>query len=39
MFKKLNTYFFVISSVLLIAHNTYAKDIGAYGPKEFTDKN
>jgi adenosylhomocysteine nucleosidase len=39
MFKKISIHFFLISSVLLITHNIYAKDFSAYGPKEFTDKN
>jgi adenosylhomocysteine nucleosidase len=39
MFKKLSIYFYVLSSTLLIAYGTYAKDISAYGPKEFSDKN
>ena len=39
MFKKLSTHFFIISSALLIAHGSLAKDMSAYGPKEFSDKN
>jgi adenosylhomocysteine nucleosidase len=39
MFKKLSIHWFLISSFLLIAHNTVAKDMGIYGPKEFINKN
>ena len=39
MFKKRSLHLLLISSILLMAHATYAKDISAYGPKEFSDKN
>jgi len=39
MFKKLNIHCFLIFGILLSAHSTYAKNINAYGPKVFTDKN
>ena len=39
MFKKVSIHLFVTFSVLLVAHNTFAKDNSVYGPKEFADKN
>lgn len=39
MLKNISIPFFVITSLLLVAQNIYAKDMSAYGPKEFTDKN
>ncbi|MFB1034081.1 MAG: hypothetical protein QMC38_01905, partial [Sinobacterium sp.] len=39
MLKKVSIHLFVSFSVLLIAHNTFAKDTSNYGPKEFSDKN
>ena len=39
MFKKLNIHCFLIFGFLLSAHNSYAQDISAYGPKVFSDKN
>jgi len=39
MLNKISIYFLLISSSLLIANSSFAKDINAYGPKEFTDEN
>ena len=39
MFKKLRVHYFFIFGILLSPHNSYAQDMSAYGPKEFTDKN
>ncbi|MBL4630764.1 MAG: 5'-methylthioadenosine/S-adenosylhomocysteine nucleosidase [Paraglaciecola sp.] len=39
MFKKLSIHIFLISSILLIAHNSLAKDANVYGPKDFSEKN
>ena len=39
MLNKTSIYFLVISSFLLNANSSFAKDISAYGPKAFSDKN
>ncbi|MFT6343093.1 MAG: adenosylhomocysteine nucleosidase [Paraglaciecola sp.] len=39
MLNKISIYFLVISSFLLNANSSFAKDISAYGPKAFSDKN
>jgi adenosylhomocysteine nucleosidase len=39
MLNKISIYFLVISSFLLSADSSLAKDISTYGPKAFSDKN
>jgi adenosylhomocysteine nucleosidase len=39
MLNKISIYFLVVSSFLLNANSLFAKDISAYGPKVFSDKN